>query len=203
MRNGRAVLHINFNFDKSTLRPDAMPAIDQVTALLKDNPSLGLQIEGHTDEQLLAPPPARKDNDPMADSWRNARALSSAVVGSMGGPTQSAKFASAFANDYAAGNYAGALDNATKAVQASVTQPRTNRGETAVALSLVARWRQDLAYRNSSTSKVASASGSRMVGASGNAQAIMARKAARPKARRPSQRVNSARCARRVWSRRA
>ena len=26
-----------------------MPAIDQVTALLKDNSSLGLQIEGHTD----------------------------------------------------------------------------------------------------------------------------------------------------------
>lgn len=48
-RNGRAVLHINFDFDKSTLRPDAMPAIDQVIALLKDNRSLGLQIEGHTD----------------------------------------------------------------------------------------------------------------------------------------------------------
>jgi outer membrane protein OmpA-like peptidoglycan-associated protein len=49
VRNGRAVLHINFDFDKATLRPDAMAAIDQVTALLKDNPSLGLQIEGHTD----------------------------------------------------------------------------------------------------------------------------------------------------------
>jgi len=50
VRNGRAVLHINFDFDKSTLRPDAIPAIDQVTALLKDNPALGLQIEGHTDD---------------------------------------------------------------------------------------------------------------------------------------------------------
>jgi OmpA-OmpF porin, OOP family len=49
VRNGRAVLHINFDFDKSMLRPDAMPAIDQVIALMKDNPSLGLQIEGHTD----------------------------------------------------------------------------------------------------------------------------------------------------------
>jgi CHAT domain-containing protein/tetratricopeptide (TPR) repeat protein len=57
----------------------------------------------------------------------------------MGGPTQSAEFASAFAKDYAAGNYAAARGNATKAVQASVTQPRTNRGETAVALSLVGR----------------------------------------------------------------
>ena len=74
VRNGRAVLHINFNFDKSTLRPDAMPAIDQVTALLKDNPSLGLQIEGHTDEQLLAPPPARKDDDPMANLLGATRA---------------------------------------------------------------------------------------------------------------------------------
>jgi hypothetical protein len=40
----------------------------------------------------------------------------------MGGPTQGARFAAAFANDYAAGNYAAALDNATKAVQASVTR---------------------------------------------------------------------------------
>jgi OmpA family protein len=50
VRNGRAVLHINFDFDKSKLRPDAMPAIDQVTALLRDNPSIRLQIEGHTDD---------------------------------------------------------------------------------------------------------------------------------------------------------
>ena len=82
-------------------------------------------------------------------------------------------------------------------VSARRSAARTISSSTAIDGARI--WR----YRNSSTSKVASASGSRMVGASGNAQSTMARKAARSKARRPSQRVNSARCARRVWSRRA
>jgi tetratricopeptide repeat protein len=95
---------------------------------------------GMSAKQLLAPPPpARNGDDPMADLLGAMRNLPRAAAGSMGGPTQSAKFASAFADDYASGNYTAALDNATKAVQASVTQPRTNRGETAVALSLVGR----------------------------------------------------------------
>jgi outer membrane protein OmpA-like peptidoglycan-associated protein len=46
---GRAVLHINFDFDKATLRPDAVPAIEQVAVLLKDNPVLRLELDGHTD----------------------------------------------------------------------------------------------------------------------------------------------------------
>jgi tetratricopeptide (TPR) repeat protein len=91
-------------------------------------------------EQLLVPPStAHKDSDPMGDLLGATRNFSSAVAGSMGGPTQSAELASAFAKDYAAGDYAAALDDATKAVHASVTQPRRNRGETAVALSLVGR----------------------------------------------------------------
>lgn len=94
---------------------------------------------GMSAEQLLAPPPARKDDGSMADLVGAVRDLTSTLGGSMGGPTQGAKFASAFASDYVVGNYAAALDDATKAVQASVTQPRTNRGETAVALSLVGR----------------------------------------------------------------
>jgi hypothetical protein len=87
----------------------------------------------------VPPPPARNDNDPLAGLLGAARGLSGAVTESMGRPTQGAKFVSAFINDYAVGNYAAALDNATKAVQASVTQLRTNPGETAVALSLVGR----------------------------------------------------------------
>jgi OmpA-OmpF porin, OOP family len=46
---GRAVLHFNFDFDKATLRSDAMPAIEQVDALLKGNPELRLELDGHTD----------------------------------------------------------------------------------------------------------------------------------------------------------
>ena len=46
---GRAVLYINFDFDKSTLRPDAMPIIAQVVKLLTAYPSLTLAINGHTD----------------------------------------------------------------------------------------------------------------------------------------------------------
>ncbi len=47
--SGRATLHINFDFGKAMLRPDAMPAIERVTAALKDNPDLNIEIEGHTD----------------------------------------------------------------------------------------------------------------------------------------------------------
>lgn len=46
---GRAVLHINFDFDKATLRPDAVPVIEQVAVLLKDSPVLRLELDGHTD----------------------------------------------------------------------------------------------------------------------------------------------------------
>ncbi len=46
---GVAVLHINFDLDRATFRPDAMPVIDQVAAMLKDNPPLRIEIDGHTD----------------------------------------------------------------------------------------------------------------------------------------------------------
>jgi outer membrane protein OmpA-like peptidoglycan-associated protein len=46
---GRAILYINFDFDKSTIRPDAKPVIAQVIKLMNDNPSLALKINGHTD----------------------------------------------------------------------------------------------------------------------------------------------------------
>ena len=48
-QTGRAVLYINFDFNKSTLRPDAKPIIAQVVKLLTDDPSLTLAINGHTD----------------------------------------------------------------------------------------------------------------------------------------------------------
>ena len=48
-QTGRAVLYINFDFNKSTLRPDAKPIVAQVVKLLTDDPSLTLTINGHTD----------------------------------------------------------------------------------------------------------------------------------------------------------
>jgi OmpA-OmpF porin, OOP family len=46
---GKAVLDINFDTDKSTLKPDGKEIVNQITALLKNNPALKLSIEGHTD----------------------------------------------------------------------------------------------------------------------------------------------------------
>jgi outer membrane protein OmpA-like peptidoglycan-associated protein len=50
-QNGRAVLHINFDFDKSNLKSDARPAIDQVIVMLKERPRLLVTVEGHTDNK--------------------------------------------------------------------------------------------------------------------------------------------------------
>ncbi|WP_166664818.1 OmpA family protein [Pedobacter metabolipauper] len=47
--NGKAILNINFDTDKSTLLPDGQKAVDEILTLLKDNSSLKIAIEGHTD----------------------------------------------------------------------------------------------------------------------------------------------------------
>jgi OmpA-OmpF porin, OOP family len=48
--NGKAVLHINFDTNKSTLKPDGQEVVNEISALLKGNPTLKLSIEGHTDD---------------------------------------------------------------------------------------------------------------------------------------------------------
>lgn len=48
---GKAIVYVNFEFDRAELRPDAKPVIDQVYALLKEDPKLALSIEGHTDDR--------------------------------------------------------------------------------------------------------------------------------------------------------
>jgi outer membrane protein OmpA-like peptidoglycan-associated protein len=48
-KDGKIILHINFDFDKASLRPDALPTIDQIATLLKSYPSLRLEVDGHTD----------------------------------------------------------------------------------------------------------------------------------------------------------
>lgn len=48
-KDGHVALYVNFDFNKATLRPDAKPVIDQVAALLKNDPALKLEVDGYTD----------------------------------------------------------------------------------------------------------------------------------------------------------
>lgn len=49
-RDGRiAIYGIYFDFDAAELKPESMPQIDQLGALLNDNPELSVLIVGHTD----------------------------------------------------------------------------------------------------------------------------------------------------------
>jgi OOP family OmpA-OmpF porin len=48
-RDGHLALYINFDFGKSVIRDESKPIIQQVVEMLKVNPELKLNIEGHTD----------------------------------------------------------------------------------------------------------------------------------------------------------
>jgi OOP family OmpA-OmpF porin len=52
--DGRVALHINFDVDKATLRPDAQPLLEEINKLLNADPKLKLSIEGHTDNHGTA-----------------------------------------------------------------------------------------------------------------------------------------------------
>ncbi len=47
--NGKAIININFDTDKASLKPDGKKVVQEITALLKSDPKLKLSIEGHTD----------------------------------------------------------------------------------------------------------------------------------------------------------
>lgn len=48
-REGHIALYINFDTNKSTIKPEFMPIINQIVGMLKANPGLKISIEGHTD----------------------------------------------------------------------------------------------------------------------------------------------------------
>ena len=48
-KTGKAILNINFDTDKATLKPDGIKIVDEIYALLNTNPNLKISIEGHTD----------------------------------------------------------------------------------------------------------------------------------------------------------
>jgi OOP family OmpA-OmpF porin len=48
-KQGFVALYINFDTNKATIKPESKPIVDQIVLLLKDNPSLKVSVEGHTD----------------------------------------------------------------------------------------------------------------------------------------------------------
>lgn len=48
-KNGKAVLHINFDSGKAIILPDSIPTIEQIVKLMKKYPDMKASIEGHTD----------------------------------------------------------------------------------------------------------------------------------------------------------
>jgi OOP family OmpA-OmpF porin len=48
-KEGFVPLYINFETAKSIIKPESQAIIDQLTEMLKQNPSLNISIEGHTD----------------------------------------------------------------------------------------------------------------------------------------------------------
>ncbi|MGY0651762.1 OmpA family protein [Luteimonas sp. A537] len=48
--DGRVAIQVNFAVDKADILPDSTPQVEQVLALLRDDPSLRLSIDGHTDD---------------------------------------------------------------------------------------------------------------------------------------------------------
>lgn len=47
---GKIALYINFDTDKASIRPDGRPTVEEIARLLKNDSSLKLAIEGHTDD---------------------------------------------------------------------------------------------------------------------------------------------------------
>lgn len=70
---GSVALYINFDVDKATIKPDSLPIVEQIVALLKQNPALRLSIEGHTDNTG-----ARQRNKTLSE--QRAKAVTDAIV---------------------------------------------------------------------------------------------------------------------------
>jgi len=48
-KDGFIALDIHFETGKATIKPESQPIVDQISALMKANPKLGISVEGHTD----------------------------------------------------------------------------------------------------------------------------------------------------------
>lgn len=70
-KDGFMALYINFDTGKSDIDPESTPIIEQIAALLNDNPDLVLSIEGHTDN-VGAPQANKTLSEQRANAVRNA-----------------------------------------------------------------------------------------------------------------------------------
>lgn len=80
---GHIALYINFDVNKATIKPDSKPIIEQIISLLKENPSLNISIEGHTDNtgnpkknQTLSEERAKSVRDAIAAEGVEVKRLS-------------------------------------------------------------------------------------------------------------------------------
>lgn len=48
-KTGKAILYINFDSGKSTIKNESMPVVDQIIEMLNQAPDIQISIEGHTD----------------------------------------------------------------------------------------------------------------------------------------------------------
>lgn len=72
-KDGFMALDIHFDTGQAVIKPESEPIVEQISALLKDNPDLKLSIEGHTDNVGDA-----KTNKALSD--RRAKAVVAALV---------------------------------------------------------------------------------------------------------------------------
>ena len=86
--SGHVALYINFDTGNAAIRTESRPIIDEIVAMLKQNPSLKLAIEGHTDtvgnaqsNKTLSERRARAVMDAIVKQGIDAKRLSSAGFG--------------------------------------------------------------------------------------------------------------------------
>lgn len=48
------LLKVNFDFDSATIKPDTYPVIEDLAALMRNNPDISVLLEGHTDNKGAA-----------------------------------------------------------------------------------------------------------------------------------------------------
>jgi OmpA-OmpF porin, OOP family len=72
--DGHVALYINFETNKANIKPESMPIVEQIAALMSQAPALKISVEGHTDNSGDA-------NKAKSLSQRRAKAVFDALVG--------------------------------------------------------------------------------------------------------------------------
>jgi OmpA-OmpF porin, OOP family len=85
---GKAILYINFDSGKSTIKKESMPIVEQIIEMMKQAKDIKLSVEGHTDSdgsnesnQKLSEARAKAVVDAIVKGGIDAARLSSAGFG--------------------------------------------------------------------------------------------------------------------------